>query len=96
MKHDEADAPVADGELDRRPSTDEHTRSATDHPMLPVLVVVLFGVGYAATNAYMRRSAVADDFDGAQVEYRLWVVLLGAIVGYALAAAAYLAFWGPI
>ncbi len=60
---------------------------------LPVLFFGLFGLGFAATGAFVLLVPAADALDAVPVELALFEVLYAAVGGYALAAAAYFACW---
>jgi hypothetical protein len=49
-------------------------------------MVVLFVVGYRATATYAEHLAVADSFEDVEDRFDVWVGVLGAVGGFALAA----------
>jgi hypothetical protein len=53
---------------------------------------VLFLVGFCAAWFYIRSVPVADEFDGV-VLFDMWALLLGALMGFALASCLYFVVW---
>lgn len=53
---------------------------------VPAAMFGLFAVGFWVVSAYMRHIPAADRFATVEAEFDLWVVVVGAVGGYALAA----------
>jgi hypothetical protein len=66
----------------------ERTSSQSSRRWVPGAVFVLFVAGLWATTAYIRSVPVADQFDEV-AEFHLWVGLVGALAGFAIAASVY-------
>jgi hypothetical protein len=60
---------------------------------LPAIVFVLFVGGFWAAAFYIKHIPVADRFDDVEVEFGLWVALIGALGGFALAACLCFVAW---
>jgi hypothetical protein len=60
---------------------------------LPAIVFVLFVGGFWAAAFYIKHIPVADRFDAVEVEFGLWVALIGALGGFALAACLCFVAW---
>jgi hypothetical protein len=60
---------------------------------LPAIVFVLFVGGFWAAAFYIKHIPVADRFDDVEVEFGLWVALIGALGGFALAACLCFVTW---
>jgi hypothetical protein len=74
---------------------DQQAGTEGSHRWLLPLVFVLFVVGFWAAALYISAVPAADRFGGAEAEagFRLWVALVGAVGGYALAAGACFVGW---
>ncbi|HYJ69788.1 MAG TPA: hypothetical protein VEX15_19215 [Nocardioidaceae bacterium] len=77
---------LSDGCRAERASADGSPRWA------PAAGFVLFIAGYAGTVAYVGNTGAADRLEGV-VQFDMWVALLGALGGFALAAGMFFAFW---
>jgi hypothetical protein len=64
----------------------ERARPVRWYRWLPAIVFVLFVGGFWAAALYIKHIPVADRFDKVEVEFGLWVALIGALGGFALAA----------
>jgi hypothetical protein len=70
----------------------ERTSSQSTRRWVPAAVFVLFVGGFWAATAYIGAVPVADQFDEV-AEFDLWVGLLGALAGFAIAASVYFGVW---
>jgi len=62
---------------------------------LAPLAFGLFVAAFLAVGAYLRQVPAADAFPSREVEFSLWVTVMGLLGGLALASAAYLVWWLP-
>ncbi len=60
---------------------------------MPIVVFVLFVVGFWAAGLYIQNISVADQFEDLDADYGTRAALIGAVGGYALAAAACFGMW---
>jgi hypothetical protein len=75
--------------VDTRVTCRADAKPFTSPRSVPMVLALLFLVGFASCSWYMQHHSVADKFAGAKAEYGIWTAVFAAVAGYGAASAAY-------